>query len=408
MSPGTRRRQTWTGYFDLVLVGVYISAIGPGLPSIAARAQMPLAQAGTVLTAIFAGGLVMSPLAGRAMDRLGRRPLLVFGCLIHGAGCLGLAFSRSWMEVLGSGVLMGIGDSTLVVGYHVLLAELYPNESGAALNRLNVFFGLGALIGPACAAASLSAAGDIRYALWLVAAGQALAVMALLSVEPPARGRPHGHAGRTGRRHALTRPLFWWLALLIALYVALEVGLGNWAYTYLRGGGIGETAASILTSGYWLALTLGRALSPAALKRLREPVLLAVVCVAALALAAVLLAGAGWREGGALWIALLGLVFGPVWPLAFAVAAREFTDEAGTVSGLLAAAGSVGGIVGPWLQGLLLVQHGAYAGMAFTFTAGLAMAVCAMLVVRGATTWRSPAGLRIPTATRTRAAGSEW
>src|SRR5579885_1666260 len=333
MSSATRRRLTWTGYFDLVLVGVYISAIGPGLPSIAARAQMPLAQAGTVLTAIFAGGLVISPLAGRAMDRLGRRPLLIFGCLVHAAGCLGLSFAGSWLQALGSGVLMGVGDGTLVVGYHVLLAELYPDESGAALNRLNVFFGLGALIGPAIAAASLSAAGDIRYALWFVAAGQALAVLVLLSLEPPVRSLSHGHTARSGLRHALARPLFWWLAVLIALYVALEAGLGNWAYTYLHGGGIGETAASILTSGYWLALTLGRALSPAALKRLREPALLAAVCVAALALAAALLAGAGWREGGALWIVLLGLVFGPVSPLAFAVAAKQFRHDVGTVSG---------------------------------------------------------------------------
>ncbi len=385
------RRLTWAGYFDFVLVGVYISAIGPGLPSIAARAHLPLAQAGTVLTAIFGGGLVMSPIAGRAMDRLGRRPLLIFGCAVHAAGCMLLPLAGSWSQVLAGGVLLGIGDSTSVVGYHVLLAELYPRESGAALNRLNVFFGVGALLGPALAAVSLSVAGDIRYALWLVAAGDVVTAAILCSVRAPGRASVQTEQAAGGLSGAARRPLFWWLALLIALYVALEAGLGNWTYTYLHGGGVGETAASILTSGYWLCLTLGRALSPTALKRLREPALLTAVAVAALALSVLLFAGAGWRSGGAVWILLLGVAFGPVWPLAFAVAAGEFTAEAGAVSGLLAAAGSIGGIAGPWLQGLLLVQHGAYAGMAFVFAASAGMACCAIMAVRGATIARTTA-----------------
>ncbi|HLZ70440.1 MAG TPA: MFS transporter [Dehalococcoidia bacterium] len=390
MFPSQIRRLTWAGYFGFVLIGAYISAIGPGLPSIAARAQMPLAQAGTVLTAIFAGGLVMSPVAGRAMDRLGRRPLLIFGCAVHAGGCLGLSLARSWPQVLASGVLMGVGDSVLVVGYHVLLAELYPHEGGAALNRLNVFFGVGALLGPALAAASLGLLGDIRYVLWLVSASQIGAIAVLLSLRVPGRAAPPAvHGGGLGG--ALRRPLFWWLALLITLYVALEVGLGNWTFTYLHRGGVGDTAASIVTSGYWLGLMLGRALSPAVLKRLREPALLAAVSLASLALSALLFAGAGWRSGGAVEIMLLGLAFGPVWPLAFAVATREFAAQAGAVSGLLAAAGSIGGLAGPWLLGLLLVEHGAYAGMVLICAASAGMAGCALLALRGLSVTRAPA-----------------
>lgn len=405
MFASQRRRLTWAGYLSLVLDGVYLSAIGPGLPSIARRSHLPLAQAGTVLTAIFIGGLVTSPLAGRAMDRLGRRPLLIFGCAGHAAGCIGLAFAANWPQALASGALMGVGDSTLVVGYHVLFAELYPDESGAALNRLNVYFGIGALLGPALAAASLHAAGDIRYALWFVAAGQTLALAVLLATRlPAAQTVAHGR-GLSGSLRALRRPLFCWLALLLALYVSLEIGVGNWMYTYLRGNGgagLGEVAASILTSGYWLCLTLSRAVSPAVLRRLREPELLAVASVAALGLATLLLAGAGLRGGGAICILLLGLAFGPVWPLAFAVAAREFRDEAGAVSGLLTAAGSIGGLAGPWLQGVLLVQHGAYAWSACAFAGSLALACCAARVWRGAVTWRLPAGSE-PLASR-----AEW
>jgi fucose permease len=114
----------------------------------------------------------------------------------------------------------------------------------------------------------------------------------------------------------------------------------------------------------------------------REPALLAMVSVATAILAAGLVTGAGWRSGSVPWILLLGIAFGPVWPLAFAVATHEFAVEAGAVSGLLAAAGAVGGIAGPWLQGLLLVQRGVYAGMGFTFAASLLMACCALAALR--------------------------
>src|SRR5690242_15489897 len=138
---------------------------------------MPLDQAGTLLTALFAGGLVTSAGAGRAMDRFGRQPLLVAGSLTNGLGALLLSLAGSWAAVLGAGVLLGVGDTMLVVGSHVLFADLYPTASGAALNRLNVCFGLGALAGPALAGLSLIAAGDIRYALWLVAVGPAVAAL---------------------------------------------------------------------------------------------------------------------------------------------------------------------------------------------------------------------------------------
>ncbi|MGI8551523.1 MAG: MFS transporter [Dehalococcoidia bacterium] len=373
----------WLGYGGMLLIGIYISALGPGLPSIAARAHVPLAQAGTLFTALFTGGLLVSIGSGHALDRIGRRPILVAGTLVHGLGCLALSFATNWPEALAGGVLLGIGDGTLVVAYHVVFADLARDGAGAALNRLNAFFGIGALLGPGVAALSLLAAGDIRYALWLVAAAQGCAALLLMIVPVPAL--PHvtgeGEAGRM--RDLLRRPLVQLLALLLFLYVGLEVGLGNWTYTYLHErGGFGVATASLLTSGYWLSLTLGRALSPFALRRLSDPhfLLLSTLVAAGSAVALVLLAG--WRPAGALCILLVGFGFGPIWPMAFAAGAGAFRQGSGTVSGLLATAGSIGGLLGPWLQGLLLLQHGARWGMAYTLAGCAGMTILAAAALR--------------------------
>lgn len=376
---GPAQRTVWTGYTAMLLVGVYSASLGPGLPGIAAHAHEPLAQAGTLLSALFAGGLLTSALAGRAMDRTGARPLLAAGALVNGVGCAALAFSASWTAVLGSGVLLGVGDTLVVVASHVLFAGLYPEGSGAALNRLNVFFGVGALAGPGLAGLAILAFGDIRAVLLGVTTAQALVALAWLRGPAPVVAVV-AHGDGLGMRELARLPLLWLLAALLFIYVGLEIGLGNWTYSYLRGGGaFGVVSASLASSGYWLALTLGRALCPFVLRGMSERGLLRATAAAAAVGALVLVTIATWRTGGAACILVVGLCFGPVWPLTFALAATAFPRGVGAASGLLATAGSVGGLALPWLQGVLL-HDGARQGMALTLAGCLGMALLAVAV----------------------------
>ena len=369
------RRLTLAGYASITLLGVYVAALGPGLPELAARAHVATAQAGTLITAVFAGSLATTLAAGRAADRFGRRPLVLAGCLINGCGALALVTAHAWPAALAAGFLLGGGDGALVSAFHALFADLNPQGSGAALNRLNVFFGVGALAGPALAGLSLQTVGDIRLPLLLVAGGQAATACLVAGGRYPAPSPAHAHGAPLGIRQLARLPLVWALGLTIFVYVALEVGLGNWAFAYLRAGGAGVATASLLTTAYWLALTAGRLLSPALLRRLAEPDLLLLVVATATLAALGLVAVAPWRPGGALCVVLLGLAFGPIWPLVFAIATGAYREGAGAVSGMLATGGAISGLGGPWLQGVLLVQYGPRAGMSFTLAGAAAMLV---------------------------------
>jgi fucose permease len=355
---------------------------------------MPLSQAGTVLTAFFAGGLIAAIPSGHLMDRFGRRPLLLAGTLAHAAGCLALGFASNWGEALAAGLLLGVGDSTLVVGYHVLLAELFPAAEGAALSRLNVYFGVGALIGPAVAALSLFIVGDARLLLSLVAAAQLGLIGLLWTGTYPARASTPHVSIRPALRGIRERPIIWALALLLTVYVALEAGTGEWAYTYLHKlGGLSVTSASFATSAFWLALTAGRAICPFALRRLHESQVLLISGALCVVASAALVAVADWAPAGAVCIVLLGLGYGPMWPLTFALATRTFQEGAGALSGILTTGGAIGGLVGPWLQGILLLQNGVHAGMAFTLVCSILVAVLAGLSIRAS---RAPRPLPSP------------
>ncbi len=49
-------------------------------------------------------------------------------------------------------------------------------------------------------------------------------------------------------------------------------------------------------------------------------------------------------------------------------------------SGLITAMGSIGGVVGPWLQGILLLQHGFRPGLAVTLARSSGMLLISVAV----------------------------
>jgi fucose permease len=175
----------------------------------------------------------------------------------------------------------------------------------------------------------------------------------------------------------------WLLAVLLLVYVGVEIGLGGWAFTYARdAAGLSGAAAALLSSAYWAALTAGRLLSPLVLRRLTPAGLL--VAAPALSAAGTLALVLGGTEPAVLVPGLLltGLGFGPVWPVAFAIAARSFAGQSGAATGLLGMVSAAGGVLLPWLQGRILEGAGATAGIAVTFAGCVAVTALALAVRR--------------------------
>src|SRR5262245_9768551 len=154
-------------------LGLLTAAIGPALPDLAARSGSGLAAVGAVITALFLGALVSLLVAGPLNDRLGQRPVLLAGVVLLALGTLGLAASHELSLMLACAVVAGLGHGAIDVSTNVLIAEVFATRSAAALNLLNVFFGLGAVAGPAVAGLTLRLWGTALPALWL-GAGLAL------------------------------------------------------------------------------------------------------------------------------------------------------------------------------------------------------------------------------------------
>jgi fucose permease len=160
------------------------------------------------------------------------------------------------------------------------------------------------------------------------------------------------------------------------------VGFAAWLTVYMiTSAKLAPVAAALVASGFWLALTLGRALGAWLGLRLAPQSLLGISLVGLLAAAALLIGSVGNLERSVAGVLLFGLSCGPVFPTLLALVTAT-TRGSGAAASLVLALGNSGGLVVPALLGWLLNRYGP------TSTAGMLLgAALAMLTLYAATAW---------------------
>jgi fucose permease len=145
-------------------------------------------------------------------------------------------------------------------------------------------------------------------------------------------------------------------------------------------------SAALIVSGFWLALTLGRALGAMLGLRLTAAQLLTSSRLGMLIGAILLVLGVGDRAISIAGVLCLGLSCGPVFPTVLAIVTTTARNSAATTS-IVLAIGNGGGLIIPVLIGVLLARYGPSAVAGLVFIAVLAMlALCASMLWAGAST----------------------
>ncbi len=383
LSPRQARWATIACYLAFLVNGIGATLLGPTLANWAARFNFPLQNAG-IFPSLQSVGIIVGVLfGGWLLDRLNARIILIGGAVVLSAGLWMFNFAQSLSVAFIGGVTFGVGFGALAVSPNVVVAVLNPVNTGAALNILNVFFGVGAILGPQVANFAFSQ-NDYTLAYRLAGGLALLLCLPLLAVSVHTHTVPAETSGKSPKRRGVP-----WLALLpfaalLFVYVGSESGFGSWISTQMEHVALSTAATgTVATSLFWGGLTVGRALASLALRRLTSYQVLSGTVVIMGFGAALILVG-GRNEFIGLGCAfLVGLGCGPVFPTTFTVASGLYPEARGAVSGLLIAVGSVGGAILPWLQGQIGGGHDG--GISLTLTAAVVMFVLALAVGHRAT-----------------------
>jgi FHS family glucose/mannose:H+ symporter-like MFS transporter len=327
-----------------LLIGVVASAYGPMLGFLAHRFAVTLPIAGGVLSAHFAGALVGVLGSMRAMERFPNRHMLVTALGSLGLGCALVALAPTWPVLLAAAFVVGVGFGGLDIGLNQLVAHSAGTRRSAVLNMLNGSFGVGAVLGPILVTAlgehhfTLLYAGGAVLAIGLIP--QALRIPGRLPVAPRTTpGRPN--------------PLVLIFVLAFALYVGTEAGVGGWAPSHLESVGVSSASAAALTSGFWLALGLGRVLVAVLPSRIPE---WAIVTTAS-ALGALALLAAVSGHAAPIAYVVAGLVIAPIFPTGVVWLARLLPGDARATSWLFPGA-MLGGALIPAAIGVVVARAG--------------------------------------------------
>ncbi len=356
-------------------LGMLTAALGPALGDLSTRTGTTLAAMGSVFTGLFLGAIISQAFAGSAQDRFGPRPVLLSGLALLGLGTIGLTLAPSVTLVFILSVVSGLGHGAVDVTTNVMVGELYHHRRAAVINLVNVFFGIGAFLGPAIAGVTLRAWDTALPSLWL-GGGLILLLILPMAIWAPALPAHTGESSQPGRKavSVYRTPLLWLMGALILVYVGIENGTGGWTPTYLeRTTGLLAADAALVTSGFWLAITAGRVVATVLGTRLSSSRLLVGSLVISLAGAALFALGRGSATISTLGIVIMGIGFGPIFPTTIAIVTATFRSSAGAAAGIVVALGGLGGMIMPWGQGLMLEYIGPVASQALTVAATAAM-----------------------------------
>jgi FHS family glucose/mannose:H+ symporter-like MFS transporter len=345
-------------FAGMFLFGIVMALLGAVLPALSGRLPFGLADVGTLFLVMNLCILATSLGLGPVMDRYGTKPPLVIGPAMIGAGLAMLAAAGAYRQLLWGVALLGVGGGAVNAASNTLVADLHeaPAAKSAALNRLGVVFGFGALLLPFALGLLLETVG---LAGILAAAAVLCALIAAYGALPSFP--PPKHAGRLPLAQAarfLRDPVILLFAAMLFFESANEFIVGGYVSTFLaREIGLGVRAVAWVVAAYWAGLMLARvALSRIALHVAGPRIVIGCALLAAAGTA--VLASARQPSVAVAATVFTGAALAGVFTTALGIVGARYASHTGTVFGLLFTAALAGGVTLPWLAGQVASARG--------------------------------------------------
>ena len=333
--------------------------LGVSWPSMSASFGQPVGALGLVLPFVVVSSMLSSASTGALLARIRLGHILTGSVGLYALALLAQSLAPAFWALIVAAVVLAAGSGAIDAALNAFAARRF---NARQITWLHAVYGLGAAAGPLLFLATTMAGLSWRWAFALVAV-----LLAMLTVvfacttgrwpavqQPQSRSSPEKTKPLRRRRPPVA---VWSGAAVFALQTGVEAGTALWAYTFLTTArAVPPEVAAATTSGYWIALLLGRVvLGEVATRTGPRPILRA--CLAGMVVGATLLLLPGLAPVGG--IVLLGFTAAPMFPLLTLTTSDRvgdvWTDRA---IGLQSAASTAGAATLPALIGFLIGPFG--------------------------------------------------
>jgi fucose permease len=360
-APGPGRLLLVAGSLAMFALGVSQALYGPFFPHFATTLGATPSRLGLLPGLHFAAATIGIVGGGFVARRWGYPRLLRCGAAILAGGYFTAATAGSWTALLVGVGLIGLGFGILV-NFNILIDGAFGALGAAALQFINAFFSIGAILAPLLVVLSLRVGGQ-----WLAfaAGGIVAAILAVLLVVGNRGDNGSGSEGTTSTGGVpamdgsggpggagLLLPVAVFLPLFL-VFPGAEASYASWMPTHLFSL-MALGTASTVASGFWIMYTVGRLLAVPLSTRTTPGTLV----IGAMAIAAAATVAATVDRLAPVAYLVAGLALGPVFPGSLSWVKRRYPARVGEVSSIVIGAGGLGGMILPPVIGVIVERRG--------------------------------------------------
>ncbi|MGQ9782265.1 MAG: MFS transporter [Nitrososphaeria archaeon] len=330
---------------DLFLWGMISNLFGPSSPKIMDEFKIDFTLAGTAVSAMSFGGM-FSACTGKFADIYGslyvtRLSLLLMGLLTALTGLSDSVFSLFLLSFL-----TGISIGTFQASFSQAVMDLYPEAKIKMLTLIQVFFGVGATIGPTATAIIISSFNSWRSGYLLY--GIILNILAIIQFYLRAPTTIKKTVAYGKEEYGTSFLILLAGMLLIFVWGA---GVNSWLPTYIVSTGKASyLEASAILSCFWGATTVMRGLVGKIAEKVDEKTMLIWLTTTGFVMGVLSLFASGFVPNAIIW-SVVGLSFAPVYPLIITITYNRYRRSPGRIIGRLVAIGNAGALISAPLIG---------------------------------------------------------
>ena len=389
------KKLIWIGCLSYFVIGLAHVVLGSILPVLLQHYDQNYSAGGQLIFSQFAGflaGVLVSPLLNR---RFGKRGGIIIATALLLTAEIAYAFLPpwEWMYVIAVAAGFGFGMIEAVIG--TIIIGAVTEGTAIAMSRLEVLFGIGALVMPLIAS-PLIATGAWRLAFLIVAGFSLLSLILwgrghfgnlqpILDERAPRKVSASAHSSQSSTQLPYKGKQWILLGIFIlffCLYVGTEMSLVNFMPAiFIAKLGMTESAAALTVTFFWLAMSTGRLFAGVIAERISYPVYILSSCLLTLLLLA-LFPFTDNRLAAFIVIMLLGLFMSGIFSIALVFSSKMLPGAEESTPSIMIAAGGAGGALLPLFMGWSM-DH-----LKVAQTAGLLAGFAAFLFLLSIATWR--------------------
>jgi fucose permease len=340
----------------MLLFGIAMTTLGSILPEIIRKFGISKSHAGTLFVILNFGTLLGSLFFGPVVDRYGYQKLLTASTLVLLIGLEGIAFipSIQWFTLFI--FIFGYGGGIINGATNALVSDISSEGRSAGLALLGVFFGIGAFGVPLILGGLLN---TFSYSHIIAFLGiiVVLTFIVFVIIRFPIPKQPHSFPVK--ETIALVKqPTLLLLAFILFFESGMEYMTGGWTAAFFNKViHVNTSQAVILLSIFWIGMMLSRLILGKLLQTKSSERILKI-CIGIAFIGSLILLAVSNKIPATIGVFLLGAGFAATYPIILGYIGELYPKMSGTAFSLALTIALMGGMLIPYLAGLIGDSYG--------------------------------------------------